>query len=255
MKTVILAGGRGMRFGRETTYKPKPMIEIGDQPILWHIMKRYGLFGVNDFVVCLGYRSRMIKKYFLEYCISQSDVQIDIAKATNSPVHRFAENWDVTLADTGINSLTATRIRQIQPYVDGETFFLTYGDGIGDIDIRALYECHIKSQKTLTITVANPKSRVGVVCFDKNTGIVKSFGEKSTEDSFANIGFMVATPKIFEYLGTDNTMLEDEPFSRLVADGQMNAYIHRGFWSPMDTVKDKEYLEICIKDKDKAPWL
>ncbi len=255
MKAVILAGGKGTRIGEESRYKPKPMVEVGGRPILWHIMKRYGLYGVKDFVVCCGYKGHMVKDYFLDYRISHSSVRIDMKEESVEVYADEIEDWEVTLANTGLETLTAGRVLQIQKYIGEEDFFLTYGDGVGDVDIDKLMNCHRKSGRVITITVTKPEGRFGAVQLDEKTGIVHGFKEKARRDqNYVNAGFMVCSRKVFGYLGNGCEMLEDGPFERLAADGQMNAYIHEGFWSPMDSMRDRDYLD-GLMSSENAPWL
>lgn len=253
MKVVILAGGMGTRISEESEFKPKPMIEIGDKPILWHIMKWYASFGFMDFVICCGYKGHMIKDYFINYYAYQGDGHFNLKEDADSYGANYREPWKVTLANTGLKTLTAGRILKIREYVKNEPFMLTYGDGVADIDIGKLLASHEKSQKLVTITTTQPEGRFGAVQIDED-GIVRKFREKARKDqSWVNTGFMVMEPGIFNYLGDGSEMLEDGPFERIAADGQMNAYRHGGFWSPMDTIHDKTYLE-KLWMHDEAPW-
>lgn len=255
MKVVILAGGKGTRIGEESQYRPKPMIEIGDRPILWHIMKTYSYYGFDDFVICCGYKGHMIKEYFTEYHMKYSDVNFNMKDKSISYLSNRAEPWTVTLANTGLKTLTAKRIACVKKYLqDEEEFMLTYGDGVADINIAELLKFHQQNKKCMTITVTKPEGRFGTVSFDEHTKEVKGFKEKAREDgSYINIGFMVCTNRIFDYLGEKNEMLEDGPFERLVADQEMAVYEHKGFWSPMDSLKDKRYLE-NLWNMGEAPW-
>lgn len=254
MKAVILAGGKGTRISEESKVRPKPMVEIGTQPILWHIMKRYEKYGIKDFIICCGYKGHIIKKYFLDYISNRDDINIDIMTGCKTPVRDVHENWRVTLVDTGWDTLTAGRILKIKEYVGNEPFFLTYGDGVADINLEALITNHKKSNKTLTISVTKPKGRFGGVDI-KNDGTVTGFREKSQDDqTWVNIGFMVMDPNIFSYLGDGSTMLESKPFEQLVRDNEMNAYHHLGFWSPMDNIHDRDYLN-QIWNTGNAPWM
>ena len=254
MQAVILAGGMGTRLAEETKSQPKPMVKIGSRPILWHIMRRYALYGVEDFVICCGYKGHMVKEYFLDYHHANTDIDIHMDTGEFSCRGQEVEDWHVTLASTGLHTLTAGRVLKIRPYVGGE-FFLTYGDGVGDIDIDALAECHRRSGKALTITVTKPAGRFGAVELDEATGEVHGFREKARADQFyVNAGFMMCSPRVFDFLGDGSEMLERGPFGRLVAAGEMNAYIHKGFWSPMDNTHDREYLRECV-ETGRAVWL
>lgn len=254
MKAVILAGGKGTRISEESRVRPKPMVEIGNQPILWHIMKRYEKYGVTDFVICCGYKGHMIKKYFLDYMSNRGDIRVDLNDGTEKSIRDVSENWRVTLVDTGWDTLTAGRILKIKEYVNDEPFFLTYGDGVANIDLTALLENHRQSGKTITISVTKPQGRFGGVDIRKD-GTVHGFREKSREDqTWVNIGYMVMEPSVFSYLGDGSSMLETEPFDRLVQAGQMNAYRHIGFWSPMDNIHDRDYLQ-QLWSSGAAPWI
>ena len=253
MKVVILAGGMGTRLGEETALKPKPMIEIGGKPILWHIMKIYSTYGFHDFVICCGYKGPMIKEYFVNYYQYQSDctygLQTQKFYAQNSEV----EPWKVTLVNTGLHTLTAGRILRAKEYIGTERFMLTYGDGVADVDVNELLACHESSGKTVTISTTQPSGRFGAVRIEED-GTVDSFAEKARKDqSWVNMGFMVCEPRIFDYLGDGSEMLEVGPFEKLAADRQMNAYRHPGFWSPMDNLHDKNYLE-GLWSEGTAPW-
>ncbi len=253
MKVVILAGGMGSRISEESCLKPKPMIEIGERPILWHIMKWYASFGFQEFIICCGYKGHMIKDYFVNYNIYQEDTTYHINKSVEDMGQNCKESWRVTLVDTGLKTLTAGRILKARKYIGNESFMLTYGDGVSDVDINGLLACHKQSGKLVTITATQPEGRFGAIQMNEE-GSVCGFKEKARKDqSFVNIGFMVMEPAVFQYLGDGSEMLEDSPFEKLVTDNQMNAYKHKGFWSPMDTVHDKAYLE-QLWGQGKAPW-
>lgn len=260
MKTVLLAGGKGTRIGEESRFRPKPMVTICGQPILWHIMRWYASFEYKDFIICCGYKGQMIKEYFLKYHMNHSDVMFDFCKGgQNTPdllcSDASVEDWNVTLANTGLETLTAGRILKIRPYVGDEEFMLTYGDGVSDVDLNALLAAHHDSGRICTITVTKPAGRFGAVLIDEKSHAVLDFREKARVDqSYVNAGFMVCRPEIFDYLGTGDEMLEKGPFEKLAAAGQMNAYIHPGFWSPMDSMKDREYLE-NLAASGNAPWI
>ena len=233
MKVVILAGGKGTRISEESRLRPKPMVEIGGKPILWHIMRQYASYGFNEFIICCGYKGHMIKEYF---------------------VKNISEPWKVTMVDTGLETLTAGRILKVRDYIGGEPFLLTYGDGVSDVNIRELIAFHKKQGKTVTISTTQPEGRFGALRLDDTGSQVLGFKEKARADqAWVNIGFMVMEPSVYPYLGDGSTMLETLPFERLAADGQMEAYNHMGFWSPMDNIHDREYLQ-KLWDSGNAPW-
>jgi glucose-1-phosphate cytidylyltransferase len=252
MKTVILAGGLGTRLSEETTVKPKPLIDIGGRPLLWHIMKTYSHFGFNDFVVCLGYKGYAIKEFFANYFLHTSDVTFDLANNKLEVHHNYSEPWKVTLVDTGEDTLTGGRIKRIRSYVNDEDFFLTYGDGVGDVNITRLLEFH-RQQKTLaTLTATQPPGRFGALQIVNSR--VATFQEKPVGDgSWVNGGFFVCSPKVFDYIEGDKTIWEREPLERLAREGQLSTYLHRGFWQPVDTLRDKNYLE-SLWENGAAPW-
>lgn len=253
MKVVILAGGKGTRISEESHLRPKPMIEIGGKPILWHIMKLYSYYGLNDFIICCGYKGQMIKEFFLHYYTYQSDSTFRL-KDKSVEVHKsVVEPWKVTLANTGLDTLTAGRILKIREYIDGDEFLLTYGDGVSDVDISSLIEFHRRQGKIATITATQPSGRFGALKID-DANRVMGFKEKArTDQAWVNAGFMVLNRKVFDYLGDGSEMLEQAPFENLAKDGGMAAYKHDGFWSPMDTMRDKEYLE-KLWESGCAPW-
>jgi glucose-1-phosphate cytidylyltransferase len=255
MKTVILAGGLGTRISEETHLKPKPMIEIGGLPILWHIMKTYSYYGFNDFIICCGYKGYMIKEYFADYYLHRSDITFDFSNGNQMVIHNnVAEPWRVTLVDTGLNTMTGGRVKRIQKYVGNERFMLTYGDGVCDIDINKLVEFHMSHGKTATITAINIGQRFGVLDIeDDNT--VYAFREKDHMDGgLINGGFMVLEPKIFDYIEGDSTVFEKEPLEKVASQRELKAYKHEGFWQCMDTQRDKDLLEKLLAEK-KAPWV
>ncbi|MCM1538599.1 MAG: glucose-1-phosphate cytidylyltransferase [bacterium] len=254
MKVVILAGGMGTRISEESHLRPKPMIEIGDNPILWHIMKIYSYYGFHEFIICCGYKGQMIKEYFMDYYMIESDVVIDLKNNTSAICESVTEPWNITLANTGLHTNTAGRVRRIQKYVGDEPFMLTYGDGVADVDIPALIEFHKKRKTIATITAAKPSGRWGTIQIDAETGIVESIREKDQEDeAWVNAGFAVMEPEIFHYLTDDTQQLEKQPYEALTRDGQMSAYRHEGFWQPMDTMRDKKVLEE-LWESGNAPW-
>ena len=255
MKVVILAGGLGTRISEESQYKPKPMIEIGEQPILWHIMKLYSHYGFNEFIICAGYKQHIIKEYFADYFLHASDITFDFTSGKNEMIvhNNVAEPWRVTVVDTGLHTMTGGRIKRIQPYVGNETFMMTYGDGVCDVDIRKLLEFHQSHGKTATLTAVIQKQQKGVLDIGEY-GAVKSFREKQNNDGNAiNAGFMVLEPKIFGYLQGDDTVFETQPLERLVEEGELMSYRHTGFWQCMDTAREKKLLE-NLWASGKAPW-
>lgn len=253
MKAVILAGGFGTRIAEESDHKPKPMIEIGGKPILWHILKMYGHHGINEFVICLGYKGYAIKEYFLNYFSHNADVSVDLATG-DSTVHKSpAENWKVHLIDTGLNSMTGGRLRRVRSYLGNETFCLTYGDGVADVDLQGVIAHHRKQGRQATVTAVQPPGRFGVLDIDSSDAVA-CFAEKpSDEMGWINGGFFVLEPGVFDYLDSDSTVWEREPLERLAADGQLSAYRHRGFWRPMDSLRDKRDLE-ALWETGAAPW-
>lgn len=254
MKVVILAGGMGTRISEESHLKPKPMITIGDQPILWHIMKYYSSFGFNEFVICCGYKGHMIKEYFADYYLHRSDVTFDFSEGNRMTVHaNVAEPWKVTLVDTGLNTQTGGRVKRVQKYIGNEPFMLTYGDGVSNVDLKALLEQHRSSGKTVTLTGIQPGGRFGVLDLEGQT--VTGFREKAREDGgWINGGFMVMEPGIFDCLSAeDECILEREPLETLAREGRLGIYKHYGFWQCMDTQRDRGRLETLWKS-DSPPW-
>ena len=254
MKVVILAGGRGTRISEESYLKPKPMIEIGEQPILWHIMKYYSSFGFHDFIICCGYKGHVIKEYFSDYYLHRSDVTFDFSQENRMTVHQnVAEPWRVTLVDTGLNTQTGARVKRVQKYIGDNPFMLTYGDGVSDVDLKALLEQHQTSGKTVTLTGVQPGGRFGVLDLEGQT--VTGFREKAKEDGgWINGGFMVMEPELFNYLSEDeNCILERRPMETLAQEGCLGIYKHGGFWQCMDTQRDKIWLEERWNN-DHAPW-
>ncbi|CAI6081297.1 Glucose-1-phosphate cytidylyltransferase [Paenibacillus sp. JJ-100] len=257
MKVVILAGGRGTRISEESHLKPKPMIEVGDAPILWHIMKTYSSFGYHEFIICLGYKGYVIKEYFANYYRHMSEAityDFSLGQDNTMKVHRNSvEPWKVTLVDTGLNTMTGSRIKRIEQYVGNNSFMLTYGDGLADINIESLVENHKKSGKLATITGVQPDGRFGRLELEGNT--VNGFTEKVKGDGgWINGGFMVCEPEVFNYIeGTDDVILEKEPLQNLAHNGQLNVYKHQGFWQPMDTLREKIMLDE-LWNGHAAPW-
>lgn len=253
MKAVILAGGLGTRISEETSVRPKPMVEIGGKPILWHIMKIYSSHGVNDFIICLGYKGYVIKEYFANYFLHMSDVTFDMAQNKMEVHQRNAEPWRVTLLDTGEHTMTGGRIKRIAPYLnDNEPFCCTYGDGVADVNVSQLIDFHCRGKRLATVTVAQPPGRFGALNVDGD--VVTSFREKPQGDGgWVNSGFFVLSPKVLDYIDGDDTVWERAPMETLAADGEVSAFIHRGFWQPMDTLRDKNHLDELWASK-KAPW-
>src|SRR5579863_4612606 len=251
MKAVILAGGLGTRLSEETVLKPKPMVEIGGKPILWHIMKLYAAHHIHEFVICLGYKGYLIKEYFANYFLHTSDVTFDM-KHNKMEVHqKFAEPWNVTLVDTGEKTMTGGRVKRIKKYVD-DTFCLTYGDGLSDTNISASISFHKQNGFSATLTAVRPAERFGILEIDKN--VVTRFREKYTDDGgWINGGFFVFETDVFDYIKDDNTILEREPLENLAKGSHLGAYKHNGFWQPMDTLRDKNLLEE-LWTREKAPW-
>jgi len=252
MKAVILAGGMGTRISEETTVRPKPMVEIGGRPILWHIMKIYSAHGINDFVVCLGYKGYMIKEYFANYFLHMSDVTFDMHYNQMQIHENKAEPWRVTLVDTGDSTMTGGRLKRVKRYLTDENFCLTYGDGVGDVDITKLLAFHHEQKTLATMTATQPPGRFGAITIDGRK--VAGFQEKPSGDgAWINGGFFVLSPKVIDYIESDSTLWEREPMERLAKDGEMSVYRHAGFWQPMDTLRDKNYLE-DLWVSGKAPW-
>ncbi|QTH42322.1 glucose-1-phosphate cytidylyltransferase [Cohnella sp. LGH] len=254
MKVVILAGGYGTRISEESHLRPKPMIEIGGRPILWHIMKIYSSYGFNDFIICLGYKGYYIKEYFAHYYLHESDVTFDFKNNNQYVTHEHtAEPWKVTLVNTGIDTMTGGRLKRVQKYLGNEPFMLTYGDGVGSVDLGKLLESHRKQGKVATVTSVQPGGRFGALDLGQNNQ-VNGFQEKPKGDgAWINAGFFVFGPEIFDHIAGDSTILEREPLERLASNKELMAFKHDGFWQPMDTLRDKNYLEDLWKE-GKAPW-
>ena len=255
MKTVILAGGYGTRISEESVFKPKPMIELGGMPILWHIMKNYSRYGFNEFIICAGYKQHVIKEWFADYFLHTSDITYDYTGGGNEMIvhNKHTEPWKVTVVDTGLNTQTGGRVKRVMDYIGNETFMLTYGDAVGNVNIKELVEYHKKHGKTGTVSVYNFGQNKGVLDLAKD-GTVKAFREKSDFDGdLINIGFMVFEPKLFDYIEGDRTVFEKEPMDALVSQGELMSYLHTGFWQCMDTLREKQKLEE-LWDSGNAPW-
>jgi len=253
MKAVILAGGLGTRIAEETSSRPKPMVEIGGKPILWHIMKMYSAHGVNEFVICCGYKGYMIKEYFANYFLHMSDVTFDMANNNAMQIHQqYAEPWKITLIDTGENTLTGGRLKRVRKYLGEEDFCFTYGDGVGDVNLTKLIAFHKAHGKQATVTAVQPPGRFGAL--DMNGTSVTSFVEKPHGDGmYINGGFFVLSPEVIELIDDDGTIWERKPLEALATSGQLQAFTHNGFWQPMDTLRDKQYLEELWASGN-APW-
>ena len=255
MKVVLLAGGYGTRFSEETVYKPKPMIEIGGYPILWHIMKEYSYYGFNDFIICAGYKQHHIKQWFSDYYLHNSDMTFDFTNGRKDVIihDQRCEPWRVTVIDTGLNTMTGGRIKRIQPFIGKETFMLTYGDGVCDVDIRALYEFHKSHGKKATLTSVLLRQDKGVMNIGGDNA-VKSFREKNLSDGAPiNAGYMVLEPEVFDYIEGDDTIFERGPLERLANEGELMSYRHKGFWQCMDNQREYDILE-KLYSTGNAPW-
>ena len=254
MKVVLLAGGFGSRISEDSTYKPKPMIEIGGMPVLWHIMKEYSYYGHNEFIICAGYKQEYIKEWFAHYFLYNSDVSFDYRDGTNKMTvhHSDIEPWKVTVVDTGYDTMTGGRIKRVQKYVGNETFMMTYGDGVCDVNINKLIEFHKIHKKKATLTTVKMKQEKGVL--DIENGAVKSFREKNVSDGAPiNAGYMVLEPSVFDLLDGDNCIFEYKPLETLAAEGELMSYIHEGFWQCMDNIREKNLLDKLLQE-DRAPW-
>ena len=252
MKAVILAGGLGTRISEETSTKPKPMIEIGGMPLLWHIMKMYSTYDINDFIICCGYKGYMIKEYFANYSLHNSDITLDLKENKIEIHHKSVEPWKITLIDTGLDTMTGGRLKKVQSYLDDESFCFTYGDGVSDLNIGDLIKFH-KNQKTLaTVTGVNPPGRFGAMSV-LNNKVIKFQEKPDGDNSWINGGFFVLEPKVLDYIAEDNTIWEREPLEKLSNEKQLSVYLHSGFWQPVDTLRDKNRLEE-LWNSNKPPW-
>jgi glucose-1-phosphate cytidylyltransferase len=255
MKAVILAGGFGTRLSEETSIKPKPMLNIGGKPILWHIMKTYSHYGINEFVILLGYKGYVIKEYFTNYFLHQSDVTIDMSSGDMQVHNNSSEPWKVTLLDTGIHAMTGARVKKAKKYIGNEAFLLTYGDGVGDVDIGETLKFHVQHKRLMTMTSAQPEGRFGALNINENNQVT-TFEEKPKGDGlWVNAGYFICQPEVLDYIADgDDVIFEQEPLRRLAQDGQIYTYKHKGFWMPMDTLRDKIKLnEMC--ESGNAPWI
>ena len=254
MKVLILAGGVGSRLSEETTIKPKPMVEIGGKPILWHILKVYSYYGFNEFVILLGYKGYVIKEYFTNYFRHMSDLTVDMSDNSIHYHNNKAEPWKVTLIDTGMETMTGGRVKRAEKYVDGEDFMLTYGDGVSDVDITKLLAFHQQHEKSITMTSVQPEGRFGALNINSDNKVEKFMEKPKGDGAWINGGFFVCKPKVFDYIENDMTIFEREPLENLARDGELYSYKHKGFWKPMDTLRDKHQLENLIEN-NKAPWM
>ncbi|MEK7989614.1 MAG: glucose-1-phosphate cytidylyltransferase [Thiotrichaceae bacterium] len=253
MQAVILAGGLGTRLSEETSLKPKPMVEIGGRPMLWHIMKIYSSYGINDFIICLGYKGYVIKEYFANYLLHQSDITIDLSK-NDIHIHRHnAEPWKITLIDTGEQTQTGGRLKRVRKFLTEDAFCFTYGDGLADINLNTLLDFHKRNEKLATVLAVQPLGRFGALTIESDNR-VSAFEEKPRgESGWINGGFFILSPKVIDYIDNDTTTWEKAPLINLTKEGQLAAYTHQGFWHPMDTLRDKNYLENLWQTGD-APW-
>lgn len=252
MKVVILAGGLGTRISEETSTKPKPMIEVGNKPIIWHIMKTYSHYGLNEFIICLGYKGYVLKEYFANYFLHSSDVTISLESGSIEIHRKRTENWKVTLVETGEETMTGGRVKRVRKYIGDDDFCLTYGDGVADINIKELINFHKNHPYLATVTATQPAGRFGALTIDGST--VKGFQEKPTGDgNWINGGFFVLSPKVIDYIEGDSTSWENEPLSKIANEGQLQCFMHKGFWHPMDTLRDKAILD-TLWHENKAPW-
>lgn len=254
MKAVILAGGFGTRISEESGVRPKPMVEIGERPILWHIMKIFSTYDINDFIICCGYKGYVIKEYFVNYFLHRSDITVDVKKNKIEVLQNDVEPWKVSMIDTGENTLTGGRLKRVKEYIGDDTFFMTYGDGVSDIDINALREFHKKQGTLATVTAVQPPGRFGTFTLSKEQTKILNFREKPKGDgAWVNGGFFVLEPEVMNYIAGDDSVWEKEPLMKLAKDGQLAAYKHEGIWQPMDTLRDKHLLE-DMWNSGKAPW-
>lgn len=253
MKAVLLAGGFGTRISEETENKPKPMIEIGGKPILWHIMNLYSHYGINDFIICCGYKGYVIKEYFSNYFMHLSDLTVDLRNGSIQFHNSNAESWKVTCIDTGLNTMTGGRIKRVKEYIGEETFMLTYGDGVADVNIRELLDFHNNNKKIATVTAVQPSGRFGALNIDDGNNVNKFMEKPDGDGAWINGGFFVLDSKVFDYINGDSTIFEREPLEKLADDNELVAYKHKGFWKPMDTLRDKIELE-KLWESGSAPW-
>ena len=254
MKAVILAGGYGTRISEETTVRPKPLVEIGDKPILWHIMKIYTAYGINDFIICCGYKGYLIKEYFANYFLHMSDVTFDIKNNKTEVLQNGADPWKITLIDTGEKTMTGGRLKRVRDYIGDEPFCLTYGDGVSNVNIKQLINFHVEQKTLATLTAVQPPGRFGAISLRQDENKIMSFREKTKGDgAWINGGFFILEPGVMDYISDDTTVWEQEPLQKLAHNGMLSAYKHDGFWQPMDTLRDKNVLDE-LWNSCKAPW-
>ncbi len=254
MKVVLLAGGFGTRISEESYLKPKPMIEIGEKPIIWHIMKAYSHYGFSDFIICLGYKAYVMKEYFANYFLHQSDVTFDFRNGNKTVIHQnFAEPWTVTLVETGLETMTGGRVKRIRKFLDNEPFLLTYGDGLSDINLKHLVDFHKGHGRIATVTSTQPTGRFGALDLAEDNRILRFQEKPKGDNAWINAGFFVMQPEVFDFIEGDQTVLEKEPLESLARESQLMAYKHTGFWQPMDSLRDKNQLEDLWRSR-KAPW-
>ena len=255
MKTVILAGGLGTRLSEETDKKPKPMIEIGGKPILWHIMKIYSSYGINDFIICCGYKGYFIKEYFQNYSLRNSDITFNMQNASSEILKSSPEQWNVTCVDTGERTLTGGRLKRVKEYLDPkESFLFTYGDGLGNVDIESLIKFHASHNKLATVTAVNPPGRFGILSINENLDVTEFNEKPKHENTWINGGFFILNPNVIDFIENDNTSWEEQPLREITKQNQLAAFKHKGFWQPMDTLAEKRYLEE-LYESNKAPWM
>lgn len=255
MKAVILAGGLGTRLSEETAVKPKPMVEIGGKPILWHLMKIISSHGINDFIICCGYKGYFIKEYFKNYSLRNSDIRFNMKNSSSEILKHSPEKWNVTCVDTGDTTLTGGRLKRVKEYLDpNEPFLFTYGDGLGNVDVKSLIKFHASQKKLATVTAVNPPGRFGILSINENHDVTE-FNEKPKHDNtWINGGFFILNPNVIEYIENDNTAWEDQPLREIAKQNELAAFKHKGFWQPMDTLAEKRYLEE-LHESDQAPWV
>lgn len=253
MKTIILAGGFGTRLSEQTIIKPKPMVEIGGQPVLWHIMNIYAHYGFRNFVIALGYKGESIKEYFLNYYSLKSDFSVDLANGEAKYLHQKTVDWKVTLIDTGMNTMTGGRVKRLKEYIGNETFMLTYGDGLADVDIKKLVEFHKSHGKMATVTAVHPSARFGELSISTRQDVIAFKEKPQTAQGWINGGFFVLEPGFLDMIDDDHTILEEKPLERVAKEGELKAYIHNGFWQCMDTIRDRNVLE-NLWQSGHAPW-
>lgn len=254
MKAVILAGGLGTRLSEETTMKPKPMVEIGGKPILWHLMKIISSYGINDFIICCGYKGYFIKEYFQNYSLRNSDIRFNMQNASSEILKNSPEQWNVTCVDTGERTLTGGRLKRVKEYLDPkESFLFTYGDGLGNVDIESLIKFHTSHNKLATVTAVNPPGRFGILSINENQDVTEFNEKPKHQNTWINGGFFILNPNVIDFIENDNTSWEEQPLREITKQNQLAAFKHKGFWQPMDTLAEKRYLEE-LYESNKAPW-